>query len=228
MPSHFERILVIDDDPNIRAMVTQKLSNAGYETLAAASAQEALDMIDRHGLPHVAIVDLMMPGMDGFEFCERVQQYSDLPIILLTAVDEEESVIRGLRDFAEDYVTKPFSPRELVVRVERVLRRIRDFGYTAGRTVVVDDRLSVDFVHQRVIIAGAEVHLTPTETRLLYILMRNAGQILTTDFLLQRLWPLDEVYEDTLRVHSRSSTGSSAPTLPSRRMPTAPAWVCSL
>jgi len=199
--SPFQRILVVDDELAILNMVKAKLELAGYEVHTARSGIEALTHMDEHGLPHLAVVDLMMPGMGGFELCDRLQDFSDLPVIILTAVDEEESVIRGLRHYAEDYVTKPFSPRELVVRVERVLRRIQDFGYTVGKSVQIDPRLRVDFVHKHAVVEQEKVALTPTETKLLYILMRNAGHIVTTDFLLRRLWPFDEVFEDSLRVH---------------------------
>ena len=195
------RILVVDDDPDILRLVSDRLDRAGFEVLISASGQEALDLIERRGLPHLAIVDLMMPGMDGFQFCQSVQSYSDLPVIMLTAIDEEETVIRGIQHFAEDYVTKPFSPRELVARVERVLRRIGDFGYAMDPVTQVDDYLAVDFAHQQVIMDGRTVSLTPTESKLLYILIRNAGRSVSTDFLLRRLWPFDEVFEDTLRVH---------------------------
>jgi DNA-binding response OmpR family regulator len=144
-----------------------------------------------------------MPGMNGFEFCQAVQQFSDLPIIMLSVVHEEETIIRGIRYFAEDYITKPFSPRELLVRVERVLRRIGDFAYTLDPVLQVDDRVKVHFAHKRVIVDGEMVILTPTETKLLYILVRNAGRVVTTDFLLRRLWPMQEVYEDALYVHIR-------------------------
>jgi DNA-binding response OmpR family regulator len=139
--------------------------------------------------------------MNGFEFCREVQSYSDLPVIVLTAVDEEETVIRGIEQYAEDYVTKPFSPRELVARVQRVLRRMGDFSYTLAPVTKVDDRLAVDFAQQQALVDGEAIPLTPTETKILYILMRNAGRTVTTDFLLRRLWPLEEVFEDTLRVH---------------------------
>ena len=197
----FQRVLVVDDDPKVRRLVELKLGHAGFEVIVAASGQEALDAIARRGLPHLAIVDLMMPGMNGFQFCQIVQEYSDLPVIMLTAVDEEETIIRGIERFAEDYVTKPFSPRELLARVQRVLRRIGDFAYTLDPTTRVDDHLAVDFAHQRAVVGGQPVDLTPTETKLLYILMRNAGRVVTNDFLLRRLWPLEEVFEDTLRVH---------------------------
>jgi DNA-binding response OmpR family regulator len=195
------RILVVDDDPDILRLVRDKLDRVGFEVLTSTSGQEALGLIQRRGLPHLAIVDLMMPGMDGFEFCQTVQGYSDLPVIMLTAIDEEETVIRGIQYFAEDYVTKPFSPRELVARVERVLRRIGDFGYALDPVIQVDDYLAVDFARQQAIVDGGAVSLTPTESKLLYILMRNAGRAVSTDFILRRLWPLDEVFEDTLRVH---------------------------
>ncbi len=195
------RILVVDDDPAILRLVRDKLDSAGYETLTASSGYEALDVIERRGMPHLAIVDINMRGMNGFQFCETVQQFSDMPVIMLSAQDEEETIIQGISRYAEDYVTKPFSPRELVARVERVLRRIGDFAYTLDVVTKVDDRLSVDFPHQRAIICGQPVQLTPTETKLLFVLIRNAGRIVTTEFLLRRLWPMEEVFEDTLRVH---------------------------
>ena len=196
-----QRILVVDDDPEVVRLVSLRLEQAGYEVLTANSGQQALDVVHRHGLPHLAVVDIRMPGMDGFELCRLVQQYCDLPIIFLTAVDEEDTVIQGIERYAEDYVTKPFRARELVARVQRVLRRIGDFAYTLAPLTQIDDDLAIDFVHQQAVVCGKDVALTPTETKLLYILMRNAGHIVTTDFLLRRLWPLEEVFEDALRVH---------------------------
>jgi DNA-binding response OmpR family regulator len=197
----FQRILVVDDDAAILRLVRDKLEHAGFEVCTAASGQEALDLIYQHGLPHLAIVDIRMPGMNGFEFCSTVQEFSDLPVILLTSVDEEETIIRGIEYFAEDYVTKPFSPRELVARVRRVLRRIGDFAYTLAPVISLDDRLAVDFAHKQAVVEERSVSLTPTESKLLYILMRNAGRVVGTDFLLRRLWPMEEVFEDSLRVH---------------------------
>ena len=196
-----QRILVIDDDPLILQLVSDKLDRAGFEVLTASSGQQALELLERSGLPHLAIVDINMPGMDGFEFCRIVQAYADLPVIMLTAVDEEETIIRGIEQFAEDYITKPFSPRELLARTQRVLRRIGDFAYALEPITTVDDRLAVSFSRQQAIVDDEPIALTPTETKLLYILMRNAGRTVTTDFLLYRLWPLEEVFEDTLRVH---------------------------
>lgn len=196
-----QRILVVDDDPAILNLVKDRLEYAGYDVVTACGGQVALDVIAQRGLPHLAIVDINMPGMNGLDFCKAVQQFTDLPVILLTAVDEEETIIRGIQYFAEDYVTKPFSPRELVARVERVLRRIGDFAYALDPVIQIDERLAVDFAHQQAIVNDKIVAMTPTETKLLFILMHNAGHTVSTNFLLRRLWPLDEVFEDTLRVH---------------------------
>lgn len=199
--SEFPRVLVVDDDPAIVRLVSRKLEMSGYRVMTATSGSDALERIAQDGLPHLAIVDINMPGIDGFEFCRIVQQFADLPVILLTAVDQEEVVIQGIEHFAEDYVTKPFSPRELMARVGRVLRRMGDFAYTLEPMIQVDQYLAVDFVNQQVILNGGTVTLTPIETKILFILMRNAGRTVTNDFLLRRIWPLDEIFEDTLRVH---------------------------
>lgn len=195
------RVLVIDDDEIIRNMVCTKLEYEGYEVWTASGGQHALDIIDRLGLPHLAIVDIHMPIMDGFEFCEIVQQYADLPVIFLTAVDDEESIVRGIKYFAEDYVTKPFSPRQLAARVERVLHRIGDFDYAAGAKVRIDESLEVDLAHQQVVVQGQPVRLTPIENKVLHILMRNSPRAVTSRFLLDRIWPQEDVGEDVLRVH---------------------------
>ncbi len=196
-----ERILAVDDNPYTLRIVEVALGKAGFEVQTAVSGQEALHIIQRSGLPHLAIVDLNMPGMDGFAFCRAVHEFSDLPIVMLTAVDEEETVIRGIEEYAEDYIVKPFSPGELVARIRRVLRRIGSFAYTLAPVVPVDDYLQIDFPNRRALVEGKEVTLTPIETRLLYLLVRSAGRVVTNDFLLRRLWPLDEAYEDRLHVH---------------------------
>jgi DNA-binding response OmpR family regulator len=139
--------------------------------------------------------------MDGFEFCRTVQQYADLPVIMLTAIDEEETRLKGIENFAEDFVTKPLSLHELVVRVERLLRRIGDFTYALAPVTQVDQYLAIDFFNQQVVTGDRTTPLTRIETRLLYILTHNAGRIVTTDSLLQQLWPDEETFEDALRVH---------------------------
>jgi DNA-binding response OmpR family regulator len=196
------RVLAVDDSPFILRMVENALETGGFEVTKAISGEEALEKIKRHGLPHLAVVDINMPmGIDGFEFCQQVLEFSDLPIIMLTAINEEETIISAIEQYAEDYVTKPFNAGELVARVRRVLRRVGDFAYTLDPLTKVDDHLQIDFAGQRAILGNEEVSLTPTETKLLYILMRNAGRTVTTDFILRRLWPLESAYEDRLRVY---------------------------
>ncbi len=195
------RILAVEDDPDLLRLIRRELEDAGFTVWACASAEEALDAIDRRGLPHLVLVDILLPGLDGLALARRLHEWSDLPIVMLTSVDEEDTVVHAIERFAEDYIRKPFNPREMVARVERVVRRIGDFAYVLQPVVRVDEALSVDFAHQRAVLADREVALTSTETKLLYVLLRNAGRVVATEFLLRRLWPSDEVFEDTLRVH---------------------------
>lgn len=196
------RILAVDDNPFVLRMVAAALEQAGFDVSTAGSGEEGLTHIQRHGLPHLAIVDITMPfGMDGLEFCERLHAFSDVPIIMLTAIDEDETIIRALDHFAEDYMTKPFNPGELVSRVRRVLRRIGDFEYVLDPIVEVDEHLGVNFSEQTAVVDGKQVSLTPTESKLLYILMRNGGRTVTTDFILRRIWPYESAQEDRLRVY---------------------------
>lgn len=209
------RILAVEDDPDLLRLIARELGSAGFEVWSAPTAERALELIGERGLPHLALVDILLPGLDGLEFCRRVQEWSDLPIVLLTSVHEEKTVVESIQRFAEDYIVKPFNPREMVARVERVLRRIGDFAYCLQPVVRVDDRLSIDFAQQRALLEGKPVPLTSTETKLLYVLMRNAGRVVETPFLLRRLWPVDEVFEDTLRVHIHRLRGKIEP-VPSR------------
>lgn len=201
MEEAFRRILVVDDDPDILSTVSMTLELEGFEVFQASSAEEAERQIERHGLPHLALVDIMMPGTDGLELCRKVQNYCDLPVILLTAVDDDQTKVRSIDEIAEDYVTKPFHPPELVARVKRVLRRIGDFGFRLEPETRIDERLAVDFAGKRAVVDGESVALTPTESKLLHILLTNARRTVRTDYLIGRLWPHDEVFEDTLRVH---------------------------
>lgn len=196
------RILVVDDDHFVLKIVSAALESAGFHVSTAASGEEALASIKRRGLPHLAIVDISMPlGMDGLEFCEVVHEFSDLPIVMLTAINEDKTIIDTIDRYAEDYITKPFSPGELVSRVRRVLRRIGDFAYALEPLTRVDDYLGVNFPEKSALVDDKEVPLTPTETKLLYILMRNAGRTVTTEFIARRLWPFEMGQEDRLRVY---------------------------
>lgn len=196
-----KRILIVDDDPEMRGLIERKLTNAGFEVVQADSGVRALAIIDQIGLPHLAVVDINMPGMSGLELCESVQQFADLPVIMVTAVHETQTTIRAIELYAEDYIVKPFNLDELVVRVQRLLRRIGDFSYATGAVIEIDAHLAICFVRKQAIVEGQPVELTPIETKILHILWRNVNRAVTNEFLLGRIWPNQEVFEDTLRVH---------------------------
>lgn len=196
------RILAVDDSDVVLKMVETTLKRTGFHVQAAQSGEDALELIKEQGLPHLAIVDINMPlGMDGFEFCEAVLEFCDLPIIMLTAVDETETIIQAIDQYAEDYITKPVSTGELVARVRRILRSLGEFAFPLDQYTKVDDYLSVNFADCNIKVGDQSVSLTPTETKLLYILMRSAGKTILTEFLLKRLWPLETAFEDRLRVY---------------------------
>ncbi|MEM1178158.1 MAG: response regulator transcription factor [Acidobacteriota bacterium] len=201
VPGAAQRILVVDDDHDIVTTVQVTLELEGFEVITAHSADEAEDQIKRSGLPHLAVVDIMMPGRTGIELCRAVQKYCDLPVIMLTAIDDDDTRVSTITEVAEDYITKPFHPPELAARVKRVIRRIGNFAFRLEPQTVIDEHLAIDFADKKAKVDGSMVSLTPTETKLLHILISNARRTVRTDYLLGRIWPLDEVYEDTLRVH---------------------------
>jgi DNA-binding response OmpR family regulator len=182
-------ILITDDDPDLLFTLGMQLEADGYQVLSAPSGHVALSLAEKT-LPQLAVVDLVMPGMDGFELARRLKRLGDVPIIMLTALDDEESKVRGLEEYADDYVTKPFSYRELHARIKRVLERSWPGTEPGSAVVTLDGGVQVDFARRRVQRPGQEpVRLSPTETRLLQLLTRNAGRVLPNDLLLDRAWP---------------------------------------
>lgn len=197
-----KRILLVDDDLELLDLTQQLLQQRGYEVTATQSGEHALRVLARHGLPHLALVDYHMPpGMNGFTFARASRKYGEFPIIMLTAMDNTEKVVESLLDFADDYIVKPFSPLELVARVERALRRVRSFAYTQEQSARVNESLAVDFAQREATVDGESISLTPTENNILYILVSNAGRTVTTNILLDSLWPNEGATEDRLHVH---------------------------
>ncbi len=195
------RILVLEDDFLLQTLVRKALENAGFVVETAVHAEEAFQIIEKSGFPHLAIVDIMLPqGMNGLEFCGTIHEITDLPVIILSAITNSNVVIQAIEQHAEDYVKKPFDPSELVARVRRVLKRIGDFAYTLEPVTQIDERLRVDFHKQHILVEDKRISLTPTETKLLYILMRDAGKTVKTPFILRRMWPRERAFEDRLRV----------------------------
>ena len=177
-------LLLVDDDPTLLSVLARRMAREGYEVSTADSGARALALLEQRW-PALLIVDLMMPGMDGFELCRRVKRIADLPIIVLSAVDASEAKVRALEEYAEDYITKPFNPDELVARVQRVLRRA-----AAGRPQLVLDggELEIDLAARRVTTAAGQFALTPTEVRLLQILISSVDTTVPTETLLDRVW----------------------------------------
>ena len=177
-------LLLVDDDPTLLSVLARRMAREGYEVLTAPSGAQALTQLEQRW-PSLLIVDLMMPGMDGFELCARVKRIADLPIIVLSAVDASEAKVRALEDYAEDYITKPFDPEELVARVQRVLRR----SATGHSQVVLDGGdLQIDLTGRRVTRPGGSFPLTPTEVRLLHVMIAQMDRTVPTETILNRVW----------------------------------------
>jgi two-component system KDP operon response regulator KdpE len=208
------RVLVCDDEPQILRALRITLRDAGFDVIPAATAAAALDAASLR-MPDAAILDLVLPDGDGIEVTQRLREWSALPIIVLSAVGEEEEKVRALEAGADDYVTKPFSPRELVARLHAVLRRARATG---DEPVLRAGEVELDLSAHTVRRGGVEVHLTPIEFRLLTALMTRPGRLLTHTMLLTEVW--GPAYADdvaTLRTHIANLRRKVEPDDPARR-----------
>jgi two-component system KDP operon response regulator KdpE len=189
MPDEFERrrILVVDDEERMVRFIRLNLEHDGFQVSEAFNGKEAIQKI-RDVTPDLILLDVMMPDLDGFEVLETVREVSQVPVIMLTAKGEEDDRVRGLELGADDYVTKPFSPRELVSRVKAVLRRTEGATGSMHGLIEVDERLKIDFDRREIWLEGKLVKLRPTEYRMLYHLVQNAGWVVTHDQLLTKVW----------------------------------------
>ncbi len=188
-------VLIVDDDPQLIRLVRVNLESEGYLVMVAGDAAAAFEHLNQK-TPELIILDIMLPGVDGYELCQRIREFSNTPIIFLTAKVEDADKIKGFKLGADDYLTKPFNVRELLARIEAVLRRT-DTGREAKLppTFTCDD-ISVDFVRHRVVRKGSEVTLTATEYKLLTQLVSNAGRVMLHRELLTRVWGNE--YQDEL------------------------------
>jgi two-component system KDP operon response regulator KdpE len=192
------RVLVCDDEPQVVRALKVVLQEYGFEVLPAATAEEALDQAAVRP-PEAAIIDLVLPDGDGVEVCRRLREWSQMPILVLSAVGEEEEKVRALEAGADDYVTKPFASRELIARLEATLRRVDSKPHEPFVTV---DGLEVDLAARTVRREGEEIHLTPIEYDLLRVLLQNRGRLMTHRSLLVEVWgPAYESDTQTLRTH---------------------------
>ena len=182
-----KKILVVDDEERMARFIRLNLEHDGFQVIEAFKGMQAVGLL-RDKMPDVVILDVMLPDIDGFEVLQLIREVSTVPVIMLTAKGEEEDRVKGLELGADDYVTKPFSPRELVSRVRAVLRRVEQASNTGEGTIEVDDHLRIDFGRREIRLDGELIKLRPTEYRLLYHLVMNAGWVLTYDQILSKVW----------------------------------------
>jgi two-component system alkaline phosphatase synthesis response regulator PhoP len=195
------KILVVDDDPKTVGLLKLYLANDGHKVLCAYEGNEALRLA-RDERPDLIVLDLMLPGIDGLSVCRSLRGESDVPIIMLTAKTSEDDRLVGLDLGADDYVTKPFSPRELAARVRAVLRRTVDEALQRGPSEVTYGDLRIDFRRHKVELAGKAANLTPTEFRLLGTLVREPGRVFSREELIQKAFGYDfDGFDRTVDVH---------------------------
>ena len=181
------KILVVDDEERMVRFIRLNLEHDGFIVSEALDGKEALRKL-RGESPDLILLDVMMPGLDGFEVLQMMRDVSKIPVLMLTAKGEEDDRIRGLELGADDYITKPFSPREMVSRVKAVLRRTEGDSSLMQGIIEVDDRLKMDFDRHEIWLDGEILKLRPTEYRLLHYLVQNAGWVVTHDQILTQVW----------------------------------------
>lgn len=194
-------IYVVEDENDLLEQLQNAFEVEGFDVTPFSDGPPMLRYVKEHGVPHLAIIDLGLPSMHGFDVSAELRESGDVPIIFISSIDDVETRIEGLRRFSDDYIVKPFEARELVTRVSRVLSRIIDLSYGQSSIVRIDARLAIDFGNSRLLIEDRIIPLTPTESSLLLILLRNRGRAVSSETLIARVWPFEIVYEETLRVH---------------------------
>lgn len=191
------RILIADDDPNIAQFIQITLENPRYEVVAVENGLEAIKTFEESQYD-VVILDIMMPYVDGFQACQRIREYSDVPIIILTSRDGTDDVVHGFELGADDYITKPFKMAELIARLEAILRRVETRNVRKAPPIVRVGELEIDEPRHRVLVRGKEITLTPMEFELLYFLAANAGQVFDRETLFREVWGYEYVGETNL------------------------------
>ncbi|MFH1926402.1 MAG: response regulator transcription factor [Chloroflexota bacterium] len=182
-----KRILIVDDELSILKFLRSNLEDRGYAVISASNGEEALHTIEME-LPDLIVLDVMMPKMDGFEVCRRLREWSQIPIIMLSARGDEKDKVKCLDLGADDYIVKPFGANELMARVSAVLRRTKTADMSPVRSSIASGDLAINFAKRQITRAGTEVKLTPTEYALLQELAVNSGKVLTHTHLLNKVW----------------------------------------
>ncbi len=197
------KILVADDDRDMVDLLSYFLKGHGYDVVRAFDGEQAVKRW-RETLPDLVILDVQMPKLDGFEVCRQMRSETNSMVLILTAHDREDDEIRGLEMGADDYLRKPFSPRQLMARIKAVMRRSSATRNTATASSVTVGPITLDAMRHEVLREGTKVRLTPTESRLLHLLITHTGQVLTTDMIIERVWGYDDAGDSGLvKTHIR-------------------------
>lgn len=196
-----KHLLIVEDDATTRRLLKNYLENEGFEVTAVDDGPPALESIQKNGFPHLIILDIGLPTTDGFILGQEIKKVSDVPIIFLTGNRSEETIVQGIEEFADDYITKPFNVKEVNARIRRILSRLGDHSYANKPAVEIDEHLTIDFANQQALVDGDPRDLTPKEIKLLYILLHNRGRAVSTETLIARIWPGEDIFEDTVRVN---------------------------
>ncbi len=189
-------ILVAEDDRDICEILKRTLEENDFVVWCASSGAQAMEVLAAKGLPDLALLDVMMPGMDGLELGAKIQATTDLPIIMLSARSDSRTITKAIKEIAEDYVCKPFDVPVLLARIEKVLKRRGRFRHSAKSRIRIDEWLQLEPARQTAIVGGRPVRLSRGENRLLLILLRNAGLALPATLLQTRLWPQREYFDE--------------------------------
>jgi len=197
-----QRILVVDDDPTVAEIITGYLQRAGFTTVVASDGETGLELAQQLA-PSLVVLDRVLPGIDGIEVCQRLRMTSQVPVIMLTSLGDEEERLRGLGVGADDYQIKPFSPRELVLRVQSVLRRAGAAAPAPADTALRSGDIAVDQASRVVTKAGRVLSLTNKEYELLVFLLNHPGQVFRRDELMRKVWVQDFGETSTITVHVR-------------------------
>jgi two-component system phosphate regulon response regulator PhoB len=198
------RVLVVEDEPDIAALIAYQLTREGYRGETAGTGTEALQAVGRD-IPDLVVLDRMLPGVGGDEILKRLKDEpgtANIPVLVLTAKKEQEDRIEGFELGADDYLTKPFSPRELVLRVQAILRRVHEAGMTAGGRILRAGPLRMDLAAHQVTLDGEELNLTPTEFRLLQALMERRGRTQSRKQLLEKAWDVEAEVSDRIQTRT--------------------------
>ena len=197
------KIMVADDDRDMVDMLSYWLKGHGYDVVRAFDGEQAIKRW-RETLPDLVILDVQMPKLDGFEVCRQMRSETNAMVLILTAHDREDDEIRGLEMGADDYLRKPFSPRQLLARIKAVMRRSSITRGASNSSAISVGPISLDAMRHEVTREGVKVRLTPTESRLLHLLITHTGQVLTTDMIIERVWGYDEAGDSGLvKTHIR-------------------------